>query len=432
MDIAFEPIPNADCYCDDICVATRDFPGHYRDLVDLLRTLQARNISIGPSKTFISFPNAVVLGRLVDSFGLSTTKERLIAISKLLFPTSLKDLETFLGMTGYMKSNVPRYAEVIQPLEDRKTAMLRKNPHKGSSKKRRACWASTVPIDTPTKSEKRSFNAVKAALTKHTILYFFSPNRILCIDFDVSRKGIGVSVYHIAEETIPKISKLKNSSDAPKDSPDTSNTGTTLTTYPPRTAIQPIAFLSCTLKPAEKEYWPTKMEVLGFVWALRKTRHWINVAQAGVYIFTDHRSIIGLTRHHNIVNSTALSNKNLRLVRAIEYISRFTYTVLHKPGRLHIIPDALSRLPVLSSDDNAAPEAEGDLEFLPDDTEEHWVFSAQEEESWAFPANILPTLRFATVYRHPKALPPSKGTAFVQISPEFRKKLQHGYETNPK
>jgi len=134
MDTLLHHITAADCYCDDICVSSSSFDHHYRDLYDVLSLLRAKNISIGPSKTFVGFPNAVVLGRMVDSFGLSTTKERLAAIAKIQFPLSLKDLETFIGLAGYLRHNVPRYAQLLEPLEDRKTSLLRINPRKGTTK----------------------------------------------------------------------------------------------------------------------------------------------------------------------------------------------------------------------------------------------------------------------------------------------------------
>ncbi|KAK1827297.1 hypothetical protein QBC39DRAFT_362008 [Podospora conica] len=60
---------------------------------------------------------------------------------------------------------------------------------------------------------------------------------------------------------------------------------------------------------------------------------------------------------------------NVRLVRALEYISNFDIQILHKPGRFHTIPDALSRL--LSGNNVTNPGTEGGLDFLPDDVEEY-------------------------------------------------------------
>ena len=41
---------------------------------------------------------------------------------------------------------------------------------------------------------------------------------------------------------------------------------------PPKTAIQPLMFLSRLLTAAEKNYWPTELEVSGLVWVVRKIR----------------------------------------------------------------------------------------------------------------------------------------------------------------
>jgi hypothetical protein len=58
------------------------------------------NITIKGKKYFISYPSATVLRKKVDSFGLSTTKEKLEAIAKLAFLKTTKELETYLGMAG--------------------------------------------------------------------------------------------------------------------------------------------------------------------------------------------------------------------------------------------------------------------------------------------------------------------------------------------
>ena len=54
------------------------------------------NITIKGKKYFISYPLATVLRKKVDSFGLSTTKEKLEAIVKLAFLKTTKELETYL------------------------------------------------------------------------------------------------------------------------------------------------------------------------------------------------------------------------------------------------------------------------------------------------------------------------------------------------
>lgn len=84
----------------------------------------------------------------------------------------------------------------------------------------------------------------------------------------------------------------------------------------------PVAFLSHTLARLEKEDWPTEMETLGLVWAFQKANHWIEASRIRpICVFTDHRSILGMQRQVDIVNTTAASASNLKLVRAVQFLS---------------------------------------------------------------------------------------------------------------
>lgn len=50
---------------------------------------------------------------------------RLAAIKGLKFPQTLKDLDYFIGATGYLRHNVPLYSVLMAPLEARKAALLK-------------------------------------------------------------------------------------------------------------------------------------------------------------------------------------------------------------------------------------------------------------------------------------------------------------------
>ena len=43
----------------------------------------------------------------VECFGLSTVKEKLMEIILFKFPSTLKELKTCLGMTGYLRNYIP-------------------------------------------------------------------------------------------------------------------------------------------------------------------------------------------------------------------------------------------------------------------------------------------------------------------------------------
>lgn len=66
------------------------------------------------------------MGFYVDGLGLSTTnKDKVEALAKLKMPSTLDDLEIYLGITGFLRRFVPFYKQKGKPLEDRKTSILK-------------------------------------------------------------------------------------------------------------------------------------------------------------------------------------------------------------------------------------------------------------------------------------------------------------------
>jgi hypothetical protein len=119
-------------YIDDFIIFSDTLDDHITHLHAVFAGFERLNIVILPTKTYIGFPTVTLLGQYVDALGLSTTIEKLEAISKLEFPITLKDLETYIGMTGSLRRYVRNYAALIDPLQKRKTLLLRNGPCKGN------------------------------------------------------------------------------------------------------------------------------------------------------------------------------------------------------------------------------------------------------------------------------------------------------------
>ena len=101
---------------------------------------------------------------------------------------------------------------------------------------------------------------------------------------------------------------------------------------------------------AEQNYWPTELEIAGFVWVMKKVRHMIESSRDPVVIQTDHSAILDITKQLSITSKSSTVRMNVRLVRASQFLRQFRLAVRHKPGKEHIIPDALSRLPSTNHD----------------------------------------------------------------------------------
>lgn len=113
-----------------------------------------------------------------------------------------------------------------------------------------------------------------------------------------------------------------------------------------RSDIEPLLFMSKVLSTAKGNYWPTELEVACLVWAIRKIHHWVKSAR-NVIVWTDHSATPGIVKQTTL-NSSNTDKLNMRLVRASQYLSQYTLDVRWKPGKQHVVPDALSRLQAAS------------------------------------------------------------------------------------
>ena len=324
----------ARAYVDDVVVFSKTLEEHVGHLKQIFALFSKYGISVNPAKAFLGYPSVQLLGQKVDSLGLWTAEDKLQAISRLSFPTTLAKLETYLGMTGWLRDYIAHYAAIAKPLQDRKTLMLAHSPRAGNERKN---FATRAEITIPSESELQSFYALQAALSKPSFLTHFDDKLTLYVDLDASKDfGFGAMVYHVFGN-------------------DPGRNG-----YPQKSQIRPILFLSRLLKDAETRYWPTELELAGIVWVLTKTRHMVESAPHTV-VYTDHGAALGISKQTSMTTSST-AKLNLRLIRASEYIQRFrSIEFRHKPGKQHIIPDALSRLSQTGSQARSQEEGQLDL-----------------------------------------------------------------------
>ena len=55
---------------------------------------------------------------------MATPENKLKAISDIVYPSTLGDLQHYLGLTGYLRQHVPFYAQLARPPQDLKTLLL--------------------------------------------------------------------------------------------------------------------------------------------------------------------------------------------------------------------------------------------------------------------------------------------------------------------
>jgi hypothetical protein len=320
----------ARAFIDDMVVFSRTAQEHLTHLRQILTLFKQIGLSLSPKKSFMAYPSVQLLGHMVDGLGMSTTKERVAAMANLQFPSTLRDLETYLGMTGFLRQFVPYYAKVVEPLQNRKTELLAKGRVLGAIGAKRKGFVRKTSWE-PTEAERASFEASKGYLSDPKFLVHFDPDRVLFLKIDGSlERGFGAMIFHTKEGYVVPRDKSKIA----------------------QTAVQPIMFLSKLLSPAEKNYHPTELEVACLVYTCRKLRVMIQSSKHPVQVLTDHTATRGVCNQTSLVTTDA-SRSNMRLHHASQYLSQYNLDVHHIPGKLNIVPDALSRLTAVETKDIA-------------------------------------------------------------------------------
>lgn len=100
-----------------------------------------------------------------------------------------------------------------------------------------------------------------------------------------------------------------------------------------------ICYLSRSLNRCERNYTTTERECLAVIWAIERLRPYIEGSK--FFVITDHYSLVWLNRLESPVG---------RLARWAVRLQQYDYEIIHRKGKEHVVPDALSRsVPTLDS-----------------------------------------------------------------------------------
>lgn len=396
-------------YVDDIMVYSDSFDDHLAHLDKIFARLEEYNVTLSAAKTFLGFTEVTILGQKVSSLGLTTTRERTEALTSLKFPQTLKELEHYLGLTGWLRHFVPHYAAITEPLQKRKTLLLKESPsNKGSARKE---YSKRTGLDLVSQAEQEAFDRLQSIFTQGLFLSHHDASRPLFIDIDASKQyGFGVMAFHA------DLSWLEKAND-------------NYAIPPPRTLVKPILFLSRMLTPAEEKFWPTELELACMVWSLRKMKHLVEASKLTV-LYTDHAANVSIAKQST--QSTAMGGATLRLTLGAIFIQSFkNLRVHHIPGKDNLVPDALSRLPSRPRLDGIASTDDPEGVALPDQAHAFMAsrnLATQDNTDAAQPGSAQDEV--SATYFLPQSRDPPKNSDSahaISIADSVKDRLRDGY-----
>lgn len=320
---------------------------HIWNLHIIFSLFQQVQITLSLIKSFIEYPSVSLLGQRVDSFRMTTSEEKIEAISNLDFLRNWKDLERYLGLTGWLHNYVSYYAQLTALLQCWKTLMNRNK---------------AIETLSVSKAEKEFFTALQAMFVKSQFLTHFNSKRCLFVNLNTFKQwGFRAMIYHVkaASESSEDLSKIS------------------------RNSVQSILFLSKLLASIKTRYWPTELKVAELVWMIQKIRHMIEAVNKPIIVQTDHSATSFIIRQVKL--TTSFTDKlNLQLICFSQYLSQFELNIHYKLSKTHIVSDALSRLSQLTkvgSTTTAEADSSDVLEEFHTDMEESYHVSLIELSS---------------------------------------------------
>jgi len=103
-------------YMDDVIIFSNTIEQHFSDLTQIISILQRANMKIYLEKSKSFKLETSFLGYIVSFNVIKTDPEKIFTISRYPLPQNIRELRSFLGLTGYYRKFVRNYAKIAKPL----------------------------------------------------------------------------------------------------------------------------------------------------------------------------------------------------------------------------------------------------------------------------------------------------------------------------
>lgn len=258
-------------YLDDVAVHSDTTDAHVQHLIKTLRCLHAAGLRLNARKCQFFAPELKYLGHVIRHGQLAPDPAAIRAVQEATKPTDVPSLRRFLGLTGWLRRFVHRYADRTAPLSD----LLRGN-------------ATTWPPEAWTDRCDAAFTDLVSAITEAPTLLVADPSKPYTIISDWSTVALGGILCQLNADN----------------------------------KLQPVAYRSRKLQSRETRYPSWEGGALAIVDNLKFWRCYIHNGQ----------QIRVLTDHHGLRTLLSLKQPNPRQARWVDAIAEFMPDIQYRPG----------------------------------------------------------------------------------------------------
>ena len=224
-------------YMDDILIfaKTKDLLREYTRLV--LQWLWEHDLYLKPKKCEFEKEKIEYLGMIIQQGKIFMDPVKLGGIQDWPIPTSVKNVRPSLGFGNFYWQFIWKFADLAQPLNN----LLKKDP--------KFEWAQEC---------QNSFNTLKKKFTKESVLMMPDQWKPFQIEANASKFATGAVLIQ------------------------TDSNGN----------CHPVAFISRTLSPTERNYEICDWELLSIIGALEEWQHYIQGLRFTTEVLSDHKNLI--------------------------------------------------------------------------------------------------------------------------------------------
>jgi hypothetical protein len=271
-------------YLDDAAVVSRGtFDDHLRDVARVLHRFADWGLQLNVAKCAFFAKEVKFLGHIISPEGIKMDPKKIAAISEMAPPANIKDVRTFLGMSGYYRKFIRNYARRAGPLHD----LLRDAGNKP--------FASRYG-----EAQQNTFEDLRTCMTTEPILGHPDWDQEFEIHCDACNKGLGATLVQRDDHGKERV----------------------------------IEYAGRALREHEKGYSQHKLEALALYWSIQTFRPFVEMTR--FVVWTDNTAITKFMEQ-KIMPSDASGNWLVTL-------QSFDFETRHRKAAAHGDADGLSRL----------------------------------------------------------------------------------------
>ena len=330
-------------YLDDILIFSPDNKTHLKHLEIVFQRLREADLKLKASKCNFFKKHIQYLGHLVSGEGIEPLPEKLEAVRKMPPPTTPKEVRQFLGLVGYYRKFVPKFADIARPL----TNLTKLD----------------VPYEWTTRCQE-AFEFLKEMLLKEPVLKYPDPSKPYTLFTDASKFAWACVLTQEYEHEF----------DGKK-----------------RKILHPITYMSGLFKGSQVNWATLTKEAYAIYVSVKKLDHYLQDAE--VTLRSDHLPLKSFLQKNTL--NTKVNNWAIDITSRCRNI-QFEYI----KGIKNTLADTMSRLIEITPEIEQEPEPPGQefgydiFETLePIETTTHYINELKEEiqiKQEAIPDDLLP------------------------------------------